>query len=269
MVGFSVSSRISAFRFHRGSAAQSSFRTRSISLLKKYTLAVSLTVVGVLVLGLPSWSEAAPDGNQPLKHIRTVIPILGTTTDENAEPIGIVAEIHLEFLQRRDHDGLDVQFRSEPGKFSPYAQQSVIEALHLVVKAAALNPDSWTVRFRLPYPGVTLYGESLSAMAALNIVALAKNEPVDEKTVLTGTVTPDGHVGTVGGVPLKILAAYEQDYRKVLIPEEPDVADDDWETPFLMEVRPVGSIKKAYLTLTNRPLRTALAQHSLTAGLNP
>ncbi len=95
------------------------------------------------------------------------------------------------------------------------------------VKAAALNPDSWTVRFQLPYPGVTLYGESLSAMAALNIVALAKNEPVDEETVLTGTVTPDGHVGTVGGVPLKILAAYEQHYRKVLIPEEPVVADGD------------------------------------------
>jgi predicted S18 family serine protease len=106
-------------------------------------------------------------------------------------------------------------------------------------------------------------------MAALNIVALAKNEPVDEATILTGTVTADGNVGTVGGVPLKILAAYEQHFRKVLIPEEPDIADDDWETPFLMEVRPVGSISKAYLALTNRPLRSSLPKHSLTAGLTP
>jgi predicted S18 family serine protease len=189
--------------------------------------------------------------------------------NEQAEQVGIVAEIQLEFLQRRDHKGLHVQFLTTPGKFSPYAQQSVKEALDRVVEAAGLNPDSWTVRFILPYPGVTLYGESLSAMAALNVIALAKNEPVDEETVLTGTVTPEGHVGTVGGVPLKILAAHAQHYRRVLIPEEPDVADDDWETPFLMEVTPVGSITKAYLALTHRPLRSHLNDQSLAARLSP
>ncbi len=223
----------------------------------------------VAVLGVPSKGEAAPGSDLPLKHIRTVIPILGTTMDEHAVPIGIVAEIQLEFLQRRDHDGLDVQFQTTPGKFSSYTQQSIIQALYRVIEAAALNPDSWTVRFRLPYPGVTLYGESLSAMAALNIVALAKGEPVDEKTILTGTVTADGHLGTVGGVPLKILAAHKQHFRKVLIPEEYDIADGDWETPFLMEVRPVGSISKAYLALTNRPLRSSLPSQALTASFAP
>src|SRR5690606_8658057 len=120
------------------------------------------------------------------------------------------------------------------------------KALYRVVEAAGLNPDSWTVTFILPYRGVTLYGESLSAMAALTVVALAKNEPLDEETVLTGTVMPDGQVGTVGGVPLKIWAAHERHYRRVLIPEELDVADADWQTPFLMEVIPVRSINHAY-----------------------
>jgi predicted S18 family serine protease len=219
--------------------------------------------------GLPSPIHAAAEAGSPLKHIQTTIPILGTTMNAQSEQVGIVADIQLEFLQRRDHKGLDLQFLARPGKFSPYAQQSVKDALILVVKAAGLNPDSWTVRFILPYPGVTLYGESLSAMAALNVVALAKNEPVDEATVLTGTVTADGHVGTVGGVPLKILAAYEQRYRRVLIPEEPDVADDDWETPFLMEVTPVRSIKNAYLALTHRPLRSHLNDLPLAARLSP
>jgi len=232
------------------------------------------TLLGCLFLcmlgiwSLPASSSAATEAGSPIKHIRTTIPILGTTTNEQAEQVGIVAEIHLEFLQRRDHEGLDIQFLTIPGKFSPYAQQSVKEALNRVVEEAGLNPDSWTVRFVLPYPGVTLYGESLSAMAALNVIALAKNDPVDEETVLTGTVTADGHVGTVGGVPLKILAAHEQHYRRVLIPEEPDVADGDWETPFLMEVMPVRSIKKAYLALTHRPLRSHLTDQSLAARLS-
>ncbi len=240
---------------------------RGILSVQSFTLL--LASFGVVSLGFSSTAHAAPAHDSALKHVETVIPILGTTMNDHSEPIGIVAEIQLEFLQRRDHEGLDIQFQTTPGNFSPYAQQSVIQALYRVVQAAGLNPDSWTIRFRLPYPGVTLYGESLSAMAALNIVALAKNEPVDEETVLTGTVTADGHVGTVGGVPLKILAAHEQHFRKVLIPEEPDIADDDWETPFLMEVRPVGSISKAYLALTNRPLRTSQPASALTAGLTP
>ncbi len=258
-----------SFRFFWHSPAPSFRYAHSSWILPPFVLFFFLVFFGVVSLSWPLGSAAASSLEAPLKHVRTDIPILGTTMNENAEPIGIVAEIQLEFFQRRDHDGLDIKFQSTPGKFSPYAQQSVIQALYLVVNAAGLNPDSWTVRFKLPYPGVTLYGESLSAMAALNIVALAKNEPVDEETVLTGTVTADGHVGTVGGVPLKILAAYEQHFRKVLIPEEPDVADGDWETPFLMEVRPVGSINKAYLALTNRPLRTTLVTHSFTAGLRP
>ncbi|HBP88886.1 MAG TPA: hypothetical protein PKK23_09230 [Nitrospirales bacterium] len=221
-----------------------------------------------LSFSLPSSGHAAAEAESPTKYIRTVIPILGVTTNAQSEQVGIVAEIQLEFLQRRDHKGLDLQFLSMPGKFSPYAQQSVKDALTFVVEAAGLNPDSWTVRFILPYPGVTLYGESLSATAALNVVALAKNEPVDEETVLTGTVTADGHVGTVGGVPLKILAAHEQRFRRVLIPEEPDVADDDWETPFLMEVTPVRSIKKAYLALTNRPLRSLFIDQPLATKLS-
>ncbi len=230
---------------------------------------------GVLALGiLGTGSEAVGATNveyseRPVRHIRTTIPILGTTRDDQDEPVGIVAEIELEFTQRRDHEGLDVQFQTSPGQFSPYAQQSVIQAIQRVVETARLNPDSWTVRFVLPYPGVTLYGESLSAMAALNVVALAKNEPVDEATIVTGTVTPDGLVGTVGGVPLKIVAAHQRHFRRVLIPEIPDVADGDWQTPFLMEVTPIRSIKKAYLALTNHPLQTSGDSRPLAVRLAP
>ncbi|MGB0910838.1 MAG: S16 family serine protease, partial [Nitrospirales bacterium] len=80
----------------------------------------------------------------------------------------------------------------------------------LVSQVANLNTDSWTVRFTLPYAGVTLYGESLSAMAAMSVVALAKGEMIHTDMVMTGTVTSEGAIGTVGGIPLKIVAAYEE-----------------------------------------------------------
>lgn len=268
MVGFSISGCTFSFRVLRSSIGPSQWVGTSLRSPTSFLL-LCLFLCWVAVLGTPLRGDAEPGSDAPLRRIQAVIPILGTTMSEDAVPIGIVAEIQLEFLQRRDHTGLAVQFETTPGKFSPYAQQSVRQALDWVVEAADLNPDSWTIRFRLPYPGVTLYGESLSAMMALNIVAIAKNDPVDEETIMTGTVMADGHVGTVGGVPLKILAAHKQHFRKVLIPEEFDVADGDWETPFLMEVRPVSSISKAYLALTNRPLRTVRTDPSLTAALIP
>lgn len=230
-------------------------------------MVAALFIAGLL--GVPVNVSGATPGEKdhPLRHIRTVIPILGTTVNELSQPVGIVAEITLEFTKRRDHQGLDIRFEEIPGKFSPFAQQSVIQAIKRVAVAADVNPDSWTIRFILPYPGVTLYGESLSAMAALNVVALAKNEPVYDDTVLTGTVTPEGSLGMVGGVPLKIHAAHKKNFRKVVIPEELDVADGDWETPFLMEVTPVRSIKKAYFALTHHALRSLTPAQPFAAAL--
>ena len=198
---------------------------------------------------------------------RSIIPILGTTYNEEWDQVGIVAEVELEFIQRKDHEGLQLEFSTKPGRFSSLAQRSVQEALEFVSQAANLNPDSWTVRFTLPYAGVTLYGESLSAMAAMSVVALAKGEIIHSDTVMTGTVTPEGSIGTVGGIPLKILAAHEEHFRRVLIPEEPDVADGDWETPFLMHVSPVRSVDVAYLALTDHPLKSPVVREGFDVTL--
>jgi hypothetical protein len=39
--------------------------------------------------------------------------------------------------------------------------------------------------------------------------------------------------------------------RRVLVPDEQDKADKDWETPFLMQVSPVGTVQQAYEALTD------------------
>ena len=203
---------------------------------------------------------------QPLVK-RSTIPILGTTYNESWEQVGIVAEVQVEFEKRDDQRGLQLEFMKKPGRFSALAQSSVKEAVSLVAREAELNTDSWTVRFTLPYAGVTLYGESLSAMAAMSVVALAKGEMIHSDIVMTGTVTPEGAIGTVGGVPLKIIAAYQEHYRRVLIPEEPDVADGDWETPFLMHVSPVKTVDMAYLALTDHHLASTADEQRLKVSL--
>lgn len=187
--------------------------------------------------------------NVQAKTKETLIPILGTTM--GASPIGEVVYLSVTFEQRTDHGGLAVQFKRDPGRFSPMVQTAVQQGIYRAAYALGVSPDSWTVIVALPYPGVTLYGQSCSAMIALSVVAMANGVTIPADRTITGTVTPDGHIGTVSAVPLKVTAAYEAHLRRVLVPEERDETDSDYETPFLMQISPVATVIQAYQALTD------------------
>lgn len=178
-----------------------------------------------------------------------LIPVLGVTMEES--PVGEVAYLVLSFEERTDHGGLAVQFMRSPGRFSRMAQTAVEEAIYRAAHALGLSPDSWTVMLALPYPGLTMYGDSCSAMVALSVAALAKGERIPPDRVITGTVTPDGRIGAVGAVSLKVAAANEAHLHRVLVSDEQDEMESDWETPFLMQISPVGTVVQAYLALTD------------------
>lgn len=177
-----------------------------------------------------------------------LIPILGTTLESH--PTGTVAYVIATFESRPDASGLAVQFKRSPGRFSRMAQTSIEQAIRRTARSLNLSTDSWTVVLAVPYPGLTIYGESLSAMVSLSIAAMATGRPLASGHVMTGTITPDGRIGTVGSVPLKVAAAGQAHLHRVLVPEEQDTADGDWQTPFLMQVSPVGSVPQAFDELT-------------------
>jgi len=179
-----------------------------------------------------------------------LVPILGVKTGQ--QPTGTVAYLVVAFEERDDQGGLIVHFRNSPGKFSRLAQTSVEQAIRRTAHSLGLSTDSWSVDLSVPYPGVTIYGESLSAMMALCVAALAKGEFVAPDLAITGTITPDGRIGSVGSVPLKITAANDAHLRRVLVPEDRDPGDGDYPLPFLMEITPVGSVHQAYAALTKR-----------------
>ena len=91
-------------------------------------------------------------------------------------------------------------------------------------------------------------------MVALSVVAMAKGEPLLEGRTLTGTITDQGHIGAVGGLQLKILAAYHQHFQRVFVPSVYDEREGDWRTPFLMHVSPVSTLEEAYRGLTGHQL---------------
>lgn len=215
-------------------------------------LVLSLLCAGILLSSMPA--RGAP-GNTTTRFQQLAVPILGVTLDQKHRPIGIVTHVVIHFEKRNDHKGLQLRFRVDPGRFSPYAQRSVSAAIARATKAAHLPTDSWTIYLTFPYRGLTMYGDSLSAMVGLSVVAMAKGDHIIFGRSLTGTITEEGKIGVVGGIPYKVQAAYAEHMDRILIPEERDASDDEWQTPFMMQVSPVRTLDKAYYVLTGHPLQ--------------
>jgi hypothetical protein len=189
---------------------------------------------------LPSFADS--------DRLQQLIPILGLTTDEHA--VGTVAYLALSFEERADRSGLMVHFQNGPGRFSRMAQTSTDQAIRRAARSLGLSTDSWTVVLSVPYQGFTIYGNSLSAMVALSVVALAKGEVIPRDRVITGTITPDGLIGPVSGIPQKVAAANQARLRRVLVPENHETAEGNWEAPSSMQVVQVDSVSQAYQALT-------------------
>ncbi len=203
----------------------------------------------VCLCQFPEFAEA----DDEIWQQQTVV-FLGTSLDEAHHPIGVVAKLHLAFRKQVRQESLNVSFSSGPGKFSPLTQVAIQEGVKRAALAAHVDPRTWDVFLSVPYHGITVYGESLSAMVSLAVLAMANHDPILANRVMTGKITPDGHIGAVGGIPLKIQAAYAQHIGRVIIPEDRFQEDSDWQNPFLMHISPVKTMFQAYQMLTGRTL---------------
>lgn len=222
----------------------SSLRPRHRALLLWLVVACGLALI-VLARPMPVWAQEPQDLRVQL------IPILGTALDGDKRPVGVVVEVEVSVEDRHDNKGMNVSFQSHPGRFSRMAQVAVVSAILDVARAANMSTDSLTISLTVPHRGVTVYGSSLSAMVGLTVVALAHGDFIKPDRVVTGTITRDGHIGPVSGIGLKLEAASTEALHLVLVPEEYDLADGDWNVPFMLHVSPVGTVRRAYQALTD------------------
>lgn len=238
---------------HKPSTKPTCGSTRRV---ERFGLIIALLLACSLV---GSTTDAKPHGAYRI----ALIPILGVTMDGQHE--GAVVYVELGFKKRGDEAGLLVEFIEGQGQFSPHARAAVTQGIYRAAKALGLPTDSWSISLKVPHDELTIYGSSLSAMVGVSVAALANGEDVSADRVMTGTIMPDGQIGPVGSVPNKVRAASQAHIRRVLVPDEQDPADPDWETPFLMQVSPVGSVEKAYEALTDHP--TFVASHGANSYL--
>lgn len=97
-------------------------------------------------------------------------------------------------------------------------------------------------------------GPSAGAVMTVGFAALLKGDRIQRGIAMTGTITKDGTIGPVGGIPDKIRAAVREGYRIILIPEG-QRDDPRWNINRLawdlnVEVKEVSTIEAAYHLMT-------------------
>ncbi len=100
------------------------------------------------------------------------------------------------------------------------ARLAVKVASTIVENDKNINVDSSTydyffvVRTSSPIIG----GPSAGAIMTVATISLLENWQMDNETIMTGMINPDGSIGPIGGIPQKIDAAYSVGAKHFLIP---------------------------------------------------
>ena len=119
-------------------------------------------------------------------------------------------------------------------------------------------------------------GPSAGGLFTIATLAMLQGDPLIPNVTMTGTILPDGGIGSVGGVRYKIEGAAEAGMKKIVLPEylrvevdfkNGDITDlEEHARKNGLEVAFVSNVEEAYAHFTGKQLRVA-GRSSLTTSL--
>jgi len=112
---------------------------------------------------------------------------------------------------------------------SPLTQVDMQGSARLAVKVASalvrndkncdVDPSGYDYFFVVRTDSPIIGGPSAGAVMTVATVALLENWSIDDKTMMTGMIDPDGSIGPVGGITHKVDAAHSVGATRFLIPK--------------------------------------------------
>ena len=90
---------------------------------------------------------------------------------------------------------------------------------------------------------------------------MAQGKMVPTGHVLTGTIIPEGEIGPIGSVPLKVQAARAAKLRRVVVSKQTSAAESTGSLPISIQVSTVQSVPEALDALTDSsPTNSAITE---------
>ena len=110
--------------------------------------------------------------------------------------------------------GIDLQTIQAQGAGASWRAASA-SAAAVGTMYSGLDPASVDIDFQITGP---IDGPSAGGILTVGVLAALRNTPLKPGVTMTGTISPDGSLGPVGGVDIKLKAARDAGYDTVLLP---------------------------------------------------
>lgn len=185
------------------------------------------------------------------------IPVLWAGTDSSGAPAGGVENATVTVItEPTGNPGFSVDLQSVTAKKAgPQWLAATASAAAVATVLSAADPGALAIRY-----GITgaIDGPSGGAILTVGTLAAIRGTALDPKVTMTGTISPDGSVGTISGVPTKLRAAAKAGYTTVLLPLSNLRASGESSTTDMvayggslgLEVRGVRDVAEAYTAFT-------------------
>jgi uncharacterized protein len=133
------------------------------------------------------------------------------------------------------------------------ARRAVRAVLHVVGDGG----HDWMITIKNRSATSLTDGMSASAAVAVAIMAAYRGGVIRSDVALSGQITPDGRLDVVGGLPVKIEAAANANYRAIIVSRDqvltPDwISSTDVASRRRIQLIHVGTLDEAYQAMTVR-----------------
>jgi hypothetical protein len=220
-----------------------------------------VVVVAVAALVLSGCSVTETPTTFPAGGFAVDVPVLWVGTEADGTEVGGVEATQVwTGSSESSKFSVDLSGIEAEGAGDAWRAASA-SAAAVATLTSGTDPTSVDIQFHISSP---IDGPSAGGILTVGILASLRHLPLAERVTMTGTISPDGSIGPIGGVLSKVAAAAEAGYETVVIPEgNRSVRNSAASNPVDLvkygaargiTVIPVAQLSDAFAILTGEPL---------------
>ena len=185
--------------------------------------AVTLIALALVVAPLSACSAPSVGSLDQVGKLRNIdggvaltIPALWAGRSGDGKEVGGVEPAEVMVLEHRDGvDPVDLT-RIDSSGAGPQWRAATAQAAAVATLMSARNPDEIDLGFSVTGP---IDGPSAGGILTVGLLANLTNTPLIPTVAMTGTISPDGTIGEVGGVATKVKSAAAVGFKTIIVPE--------------------------------------------------
>jgi hypothetical protein len=234
-----------------------------VKLFMNTSRSARIIVTGCIVMALTLAGCSAPtqSANSPQGGVTVDVPVMWVGTQDDGTEVGGV-EITQVWTGKSSSPGYSVDLSTVEAQGAGAAWQAAsASAATVATLFNGSDPAKLDIRFTINSP---IDGPSAGGILTVALMASMRNLKLNPEITMTGTISPDGSIGPIGGALSKVTAAQKAGYQKAIIPAANQFTRDPEtkETVDLVEygekigitVVPVFQLSEAFTLLTGEDL---------------